>query len=420
MPLIVRNDIRSPSPATSLEHIEFYSQAGDKYFKLADPQNDFEIRIRYIPYFESTRDPGRYECVLFENSYLTAENDVFEIYESTLGGRLGWIFPIAALDSNEHNFAEDNSFKHYRHIAYQKLLSLNYPVNFTDSKEEYRISEIFDGVTVCILSKDEIANISNFKITDYVLSFLKYDYLILKKGFNGKITFKKDEQIEAIRKGNHRIKIKKAAFDITSNQYTNSLFIDHVYQTENTLTKYILLYQILEQFIQELGDSLLDEIIKEYQDKKITKNTVKEKIGKVQNDRSLIKKTFEKTLIKNEIRNAFLEKCTFLFNDINLTVDRVFEDAIYDFRNLITHNYRLLTDKTDELNDLVYLFELIIIELLIGFNEKQNNISKKESFTQQTEEAEEKLEKSIVDPISFRQIVIKAWNRLLQRLLINE
>lgn len=368
MPLIVRNNIGYPSPAISLDRVEFYNLDGDKYFKLADSKNNFELRIKYIPNFESDRDPSRYECFLFENPYLTAENDVFEVYENTLQGRLGWIFPIAAIDSNENNYAEDNSFKHYRHIAYQKLLCLDYPVDYTDAKEEYRISEIFHDITVLIISTDEIAKINDFKITDYILSFLKYDYLIFGRDFKGKKAFKKDGDIEKIRNRKHKITIKKSAYNIFSDQYTKTLFIDHVYQVENILMKYIFLYQIIEQFIQKLGDSQLYEIIQEYRDEKITKNTVKEKIGKIQSDRGLIKKTFEKTSIKNEIRIAFLEKCTFLFTDLGLSVSQNFEDAIYDFRNLITHNYRLLTDKTDELSELVYLFEAIMIELLIGFN----------------------------------------------------
>ena len=241
-----------------------------------------------------------------------------------------------------------------------------------------------------------------------------------KKTFIGKKSFKKDREIDHLRKGNHKIKIKKAAFDVSSNQFTNSLFIDHVYQTENILTKYILLYQILEQFIQEYGDTLLEEIIIEYQDKKITKNTLKERIGKIQNDRALIKKPFEKTIIKPEIKQAFLQKCTFLFTDINLSINQNFEDAIYDLRNLITHNYRALTGKTDELNELVYLFESIIFELLIGFNEKPENTANNETSNEQTSVIKKLFQKPITKPKGLRQKLSMVWNNLLQRLIISE
>lgn len=421
MPLVLRNNIGSLSSSVNLDRIEYYNQDGEKFFKLSDEKNEFEIRLKYVPNFESTRDPERYECILFENPYLTAENDVFEVYVNTIEGRLGWLFPITALDSNENDFANNNSFKHYRHIAYQKLLNLNHPIRATDNKEEYLISDFFPDLSICILSKDEILKIHDFKITDYALSFLRYDYLIFRTSIAGKRSFAKDSDIEALRRGNHKIRIRKSAFDVTTNQYTNTLFIDHVYQTENILTKYILLYQILEQFIQEFGDSLLDEIIKEYQDRRITKNTVREKIGKIQNDRSLVKKTFEKTVIKKETRQAFLQKCTFLFNDINLSVDQNFEGSVYDLRNLITHNYRLLTDKGSELNELIYLFESIIIELLIGFNEKpEENDIEEEVAVRQMEVITEKSKTLITNTKSIRQRLIKLWNNFLLYLMINK
>jgi hypothetical protein len=420
MPLKFLNDTDSLSTERVFSDIKYHNTDGDRYYSLSEPKTKSEIRVKYVPLFESPRDPERYECFLFENSYLTAENDVFEIYETSLTGRFGWIFPISALDSNENNYAEENSFKHYRHIAYQKLLSANYNVSLRHVKDEYQISEIFQGITVCILSKDEIAKLSRFKITDYVLSFLKQDYLLLNNYFRGKISFKKDNVIEELRKGNHRIKIKKAAFDITTNQFTNSLFIDHVYQTENILTKYILLYQILEQFIQEFGDSLVEEIITEYQDGKITKNTLKEKIGKLQNDRHLLKKPFERTIIKQETKQDFLQKNKFLFTDLGLIVSHNFEDAIYDLRNLVTHNYRVLTNKTDELNELIYLFELIIFDLLNNFNEKPEKTPPENTTEETVSDRKQFFKKPLENPKGIKQQAIRGWNNFLQSLVISK
>lgn len=418
MPLKFLDYNGSSSSENVFSNIQFHNIDSERYYTLTDPKTSSEIRVKYVPLFESPRDPERYDCILFENSYLIAENDVFEIYESSLKGRFGWIFPISTLDSNENDYVENDSFKHYRHIAYKKLLSIDYKVNIRDIKDEYQISEIFQGVSVCILSKDEIAKLNEFKITDYTLSFLKYDYLILNKTFSSKKAFKKDNEIETLRKGNHKIKIKKAAFDITSDQFTNSLFIDHVYQTENILIKYILLYQILEQFIQEYGDNLVDEIITEYKEKKITKNTLKEKIGKLQNDRVLLKMPFEKSNINLETRQLFIRKCTFLFSDLKLTMSPNFEDAIYDLRNLVTHNYRALTNKTDELNDLIYIFELIVIDLLNNFNEKQEK-TLLENITEEpvsTNEQKKKKQNENLKVIMRNSIIL--WNHFVQRLLI--
>jgi hypothetical protein len=371
MPIRLVENSSSTKLISILENVHFLEIEGDNYFQLTDTTKKNEIRIKFIPEFVSIRDPERFECILFENAYLTAENDIFELYESTISGRFGWIFPISALDSNDNDFVGNDSFKHYRHIAYQKLLERDYEIKYQESKVEFQLSEIFRNIFVCILSKDEIAKLPGFQIEHYTLSFLKYDYLLYNGSLQGKIAFDKTKDIGDIRKGKHSFKIHKSSFDITLNAYTKSLFLEHLYQTENPLIKYILLYQILEHFIQEKGDSLLDPIILEYQQKKITKNTLREKIGKIQSDRNLLKKVIDTSIIKKETKDGFNEKCTYLFNDLKLDLDNNFGDIIYDLRNLITHNYRILTDKTNELNEVILLFEAIMFELLITLNEKK-------------------------------------------------
>lgn len=200
---------------------------------------------------------------------------------------------------------------------------------------------------------------------------MKYDYLIYKDSIKGIKVFDKEKSLDALRKGNHSLKIKKSSFDIIDNQFTKSLFLDHLYQSENYLIKYIFLYQILEHFIEESADKLLDELIQTYQDKKITKNTLRERLGRIASDRSLLKKVFEKSIINKEIKSSFVEKCTFLFNDIGEDVEETFEDVLYDLRNLITHRYRAISNKTEDLKKIVSLFESLIIELLISLNSKE-------------------------------------------------
>jgi hypothetical protein len=134
MPLKLFSDLSSSQEIAILNNVSFHDIAGEKYFIITDSIQSNEIRVNYIPNFLTNRDPDRYECFLFENTYLTAENDVYELYENTLDGRIGWIFPVTSLDSNENDFAENGSFKHYRHIAYEKLLVADYQIQYQEGK----------------------------------------------------------------------------------------------------------------------------------------------------------------------------------------------------------------------------------------------------------------------------------------------
>ncbi|NCT94988.1 MAG: hypothetical protein GXC72_11225, partial [Chitinophagaceae bacterium] len=105
MPIKLIDNSPSPRILSLLDKIEFVNTEDGKFFKLSDSTGS-EIRVEYIPSFVSGWDVDRYDILLFENPYLTAENDIFQVYESTLGdSRLGWIFPVTSLDSNENDYA---------------------------------------------------------------------------------------------------------------------------------------------------------------------------------------------------------------------------------------------------------------------------------------------------------------------------
>jgi hypothetical protein len=173
--------------------------------------------------------------------------------------------------------------------------------------------------------------------------------------------------------------------------------------------------------MQEFADTILEEIVQKYYDKKISKNTLKEEIIKFQGERTLIKKPFEKSVLKKETKILFIEKCTFLFNDLNLDIKQSFEDVIYDLRNLITHNFRLLTNKVEELNEIIFLFEIVILELLIGFNEKEKDQLEPIEIEQKEPEINSAniIISTPADSKKFKDILIKKWNKIILKLLIN-
>jgi hypothetical protein len=366
MPVLWLGHPSSEEPVIILNNIEFVRGEEPRHFRLSDSKGH-EIRIEYFPKSDSIWTPDRFEIFLFENPYLNAENDVFELFLNTLDTRLGWLFPLATLESNDNNYVDYKSFKHIRWVAYHKLLGLEIKLDYQEGRQEYRLSDFFPGLIVCILSKDDIAKVPNFNITDYVLSFLKKDYLIFNGSHKGIPVFDKRQEIQALREGNHIIKLRKSNFNIKKNAFIKSLFIEHLYQSENFLVRYILLYQILEHFIEEQGDVILDNLIATHKRGEISKNDLREQISKSSSDRNLLKKVFQQSTIDGKLRDNFYDNCKFLFTDIKKESKENFEDVLYDLRNLITHNYRVVVDKTDELKEIIKLFELIMIELLINY-----------------------------------------------------
>lgn len=352
-----------------LDIVEYKEEYDVRYFRVRNSE-DIGINFKYIPISTSTWNKEGFELYLLENSYLDAENDVFEVYEDSITEeRIGWIFPITILESNDNEFTNSKNLNDYKYIAYQKLLELNTVISSRDFSGDFvKLSDIFKNVIVCILCKKTIDKIINFSIDSYILSLYKCGYLLLDDIPKSKAIYDRKEFVKDMRQ-RKRITITKAKFDISANDFTKSLFKEHLLQSEHYIIRFIFLYQIIEHLMDLEFDNQFKLHLEEYQNKKLTKNDLKENILTSTRERDLINSVFNRSAIKQELKGDFIQECDFLFNDLGLSLNskKNFPDKIYDLRNLITHSLRELTTKSESLKKITEIFEQIIVELLINY-----------------------------------------------------
>lgn len=363
----------------ALDKVEFIEENDVRYFRVSNSES-IGVNFQYIPISTSSWDKERYEIYLFENSYLNAENDVFQVYEKTISEeRLGWIFPITILESNENDYREFSNLNHYKYVAYQKLFELEFSITARDNANEFlKLSEVFGNVIVCILCKETIKKINDFKFQNYLLSFYKYGYLLFSGFTKSKAIYDRTAFVTEMRNSS-RVNLTKANFDITTNEFTKSLFIEHLLQSDNFLVRFIFLYQIVEHFIDEFSETQFNEHIENYQSKKLAKNDFRESINKSATERELVTDLFNTTLIQKELKEEFISEVNFLYNDIGrVTKKNSFPDKIYNIRNLVTHSLRELTAKSESMKKITELFERIIIDLLTNYKTEIDNEIKEE------------------------------------------
>lgn len=353
-----------------LDIVEFIEEKDLRYFCVKN-SDEIGINIRYIPIDISHWDKNQFDIYLFENSYLNAENDVFEVYENAIPNeRLGWIFPITILESNENDFVDYKNLNNYKFIAYQKLLELSISVKLKGNSDEYyKLSDLFGDLIVCVICKETAKKIDNFAFINYTLSLYKYGYLFLGDTRRSKMIYDRTDFIREMRSVRARVKLILPNFDIYSNGYTKSLFVEHLLQSENYIIRFIFLYQIIEHFIQQEFDKSFQLHLTNYTEGKLSKNDLRERINNSSRERDLIRSVLELIEFPNELKGEFIQECEYLFNDLKLDSKDGFSDKIYDFRNLITHNYREVADKSEILKKITEIFERIIIDLLINYKE---------------------------------------------------
>lgn len=358
----------------------FNADNGAPHFSLTSALGG-EIQVSYIPKVEDIWNPLDFDLFVLDNPYLGAENDVFEIYETSLEERIGWIYPITILVSNDNDFSESKNLNKYKFVSQYKLLNENETtIEINSVSDKILITDIYDEASIiCICNKHTTSKIPNFNINDYVLSLYKYGYSFFQKSHNRKKILDKADFIDEMRSQNRRrVYIKKSLFDISTNNYISSLFTKHLLKTDDFLVRFIFLYQIIEQLMEDEFGILFQGFLDDFTKRNITKNDFKESINNSSKERGLIKTVFDKTHIENRLKNDFETCFSFLYTDLNYIVKGSLPDKIYDFRNLLTHGYRNLMEKVDYVNVLVQIFEDIIICALMNYkasgeleNEKQ-------------------------------------------------
>lgn len=342
----------------------------NSYFNLSNNSGD-EIHISYIPILDSSWDKENFDVYVLDNPYLNAENDVFEIYESTLDERLGWIFPITILVSNDNDFSETKNLNKYKFVAQYKLLTDSQStLQGSSLGNDYLITDIYnESSIICILNKQTTSKINNFKIHDYILSFYKYGYSFFQNNAIRKNILNKANFIQEMRQAERRrVIIRKSHFDITSNSYIESLFEKYLLKTDDFLVRFIFLYQIIEQLMEDEFGVLFQQFLTDYNSNSITKNDFKDYINTSSKERELIKSVFGKTFIDTHLKDEFESAFDFLYGELNYKIRKPLSDKIYDFRNLVTHSYRNIIDKIESINNLIQIFEEIIICALINYN----------------------------------------------------
>lgn len=362
-----------------IPYVVFTKSDGESLFSLKDVDSLIDLNINY------TLDPQTdylvedYNIVFLHNPYFNAENDIFEVYVNEPDTRIGWIFPLQALLSQEHDKAQNEHFLKYAFVAFNILL-LNHD-NFKIKEQNYSATTIYTledfypkDLIILIVCKDKLSQIQNFKISKYLPSLASYGYYKYKINDNRKpIEGYNDiaDYFKELRKNKQRITIKKICNLYSDNFYIKELYKNLLNGELHPLMQFHYLYQIIELMLEDLYEVEFNKSVEEYASKKLTRNDLRENLTTL-NERKRLSKIINENTIEGSIKTDLLQECLKILVEFDKNATEL-PDALYDLRNLVTHNFRLITEKQEHLKNLDYVnfrFELLINELLINFKEE--------------------------------------------------
>lgn len=345
----------SEEESNSLQYVE-----KDNVFYLMDDAG--KIVCEYYPklVLNSKDDPLQYKYLRLHNEREDySENSIFQVYVGK--ERIGWIFPIQALLSNQHDYAENPFFLRYAYVASWLLL------NDIESKDEKEISsQIFledfcdDSLTILVLNNESISKLEGlFNIEHYIVSLYQYGYSWSGKG-------NLDSQIG---RPDKRVNLKPIAKELQQTNYIFTLFEKEIPKQQEAFAKFHTYYQVVEILISVVFEDKFKTFVKRLDKNIESLFNQREDLGNMILEKQRVKWLFaEYVSISQREKNILDERCKKLLQENNKKTGAGMAENLYSVRCLLVHSMYMLNEHSDELlKDINRAFLDVIMDMLLTF-----------------------------------------------------
>lgn len=339
--------------------LSFNQETGAFILKNTDGDElEYRLVLNLIPEYS----PEEFITLELHNySEYCTENSIYHVYVGEV--RIGWIFPLQALFSIEHGYADNKHFLKYAYVATYILLdSLDVTVKYCPP--EFVLEEFFEDSSQCMLVCDikNCEKIPDFSISDYTVSLYKYGYSKLI-GEPFELSNLQDES-------RRRVTLQPISNELRKEPFITTIFEQQIPQTSNQIIRFYYLYQIIEILIDNVFShqfkgilSLLDKENRnlfEIKDKILTESGEKHRINLLFSDfissinssyRSDVKASCDTFLQKNgeDSKNSYI-------------------DSLYAVRCFLVHRlYGLDSDSLMLLEEVNTSLLAFLIEVLLNY-----------------------------------------------------
>lgn len=331
--------------------VEFNEVDSIFLLKKGDDENGYvSIPYKYIPncknIFPDLKDED-FDIILLNNPFLHKEVNWYEVFFDGSDERGGFLLPISLLESEE---ITDKRLLSYMFVTYGQLLLR------IDEEPTMVLSDSFPDAYVLAIHKQTKPD---FQLKEYVLSLAHYGYYEYKKRIGSSYP-----RLNCIENQPKNVHLWKADVDNLQNGYVKDLITNRLCLTTDFLTRFVLVYQIVELYISEIHYNLLEDKIDKYKKGKLTRNEFSEELKIISRESCQIKHLV-RSFHDEEVSNKYKDEILSLFNDLEYTIkDKSLDSLLYVLRNQLFHNYGIFKGQEDALNQVIFSFERVILMML--------------------------------------------------------
>lgn len=338
-------------------------------FNYINEENSFELKnaddkviyeIFPILKLDPEYNPLNYECVFLHNEREEySENSIYQVYVESQ--RIGWIFPLQALLSTQHDYANNIFFLKYAYVAYYILINEINSKNEKVSKDNILLEDFYDdSLTLLILDKENISLLTeSFDINHYIVSLYKKGYSWYGKG-----------NLESnIDKPNKIIRLKPISKELFDKKYIYTMFKNEIPKTQEAFARFHIYYQIIEILISVVFEDKFKKFRENIDSSVESLFDQRDMLSNMIVEKQRVKWLFSEYVSILQInRNRLNDECKRLLDqNKKKTYDEVAEN-LYTVRCLLVHSMYILDDHSHEiLEDVNKAFIDVIMDILLSF-----------------------------------------------------
>lgn len=335
-------------------------QEKDNVFLILDSCGSAVSMFCPVLQLDSTYDIENFQMIVLHNEREdNTENSIYPVYVSNQ--RIGWIFPIQALKSIQHDYFDNPFFLRYAYIAVCLLLEGIKSQNEISISSEIFLEDFYDdNISLLIIDKTNLNLIKDFELHDYTVSLYKNGYAYSGKG-------NLESEIILIGK---RLNLIPIADELRGIHYIHKLFENEIPKNQEAFAKFYLYYQIIEIMISVVFEDKFRKFVAELDEDVSSLFDKRDELGQMIVEKQRVKWLFSNYVrIQREDRNILNDRCKSILRENNKKGTGDMAENLYAVRCLLVHNmYILSNDSQGMLEELNKCFLEVIMDMLLSFH----------------------------------------------------
>ncbi|MBO5354123.1 MAG: hypothetical protein J6A77_12580 [Lachnospiraceae bacterium] len=342
------------------EHYVLFEYNQDKQlFELKNEEN--RNVLEYIPVLEldMSYNPENFEVIFLNNKREDCtENSIYQV--KVTDKRLGWIFPIQALLSSEHDYVKNPYFLKYAFVATWHLLNKIYQIDEKRCPEFISLDDFYDEtINILILDQENCSKIKDFVLDDYVVSLYQKGY-----SFSGNGNLYSD-----IEKPQKSIHLKSISKEIKNKKCLNELFKEMIPKNSESFSGFYVYYQVVEILISDIFESDFKNFIEVLNTNTDNLFEKRDELSNMAGEKGRVRRLFHDFSQINALCSSNLNQyCIKLLEVHGYKISADFAENLYLVRCLLVHKLYVLDKKDEEiLKQINILFLDVLMEVLLSF-----------------------------------------------------